>query len=272
MPRVWDAAAHVADGGPANLDYETQETNLGSAPSERRSLAPDVRPAGPSSLISLYDCPMSASCRLGRANPLAGLGVCLLLLWGCGSTRASLSDPLPPGLTLEMHEEFYGITASTAEELAEAMRRLGPDVGGDRVPGATSQEVSFDYQVVRTGPDCRIRTVQVRLEMTTTLPQWLNASAAPAELRQQWEEFAEAVRRHEEVHKEINLAGARDMLRKVSSVSPQSCPELDRETQVQAGASVQRFATENARYDRDTVGGQLQGVVWPPRPAGRLPS
>ena len=214
---------------------------------------------------------MSSSGRLGRANPLAGLGACLLQ-WGCGPTRASLSDPLPPGLTLEMHEAFYGITASTAGELADAMRRLGPEVGGDRVPGATSQEVSFDYQVVRNGVNCRLRAVQVRLEMTTTLPRWLNASAAPAELRQQWEAFADAVRRHEEVHKEINLAGARDMLQKVSSVSPRSCVQLDRETRAQAGASVQRFATENARYDRDTVGGQLQGVVWPPRPAGRLPS
>ncbi len=171
-----------------------------------------------------------------------------------------------------MHQEFYGIIASTAEELAEAMRRVGPEVSGNRVPGATSQEVSFEYQVVRNGSDCRIRAVQVRLEMTTTLPRWLNASAAPAELRQQWEGFAEAVRRHEEVHKEINLAGARDMLRKVSSVSPRSCVQLDREIQAQAGASVQRFATENARYDRDTVGGQLQGVVWPPdRLAGRPP-
>ena len=214
---------------------------------------------------------MSLSGRLGRAHPLAGLGACLLL-WGCGPTRASLSDPLPPGLTLEMHEAFYGITASTAEELAEAMRRLGPDVDGDRVPGATRQDVSFDYQVVRSGPNCRIRAVQVRLEMTTTLPRWLNASAAPAGLRQQWEEFTEAVRRHEEVHKEINLAGARDMLRKVASVSPRSCVHLDRETRAQAGESVQHFGSENARYDRDTVGGQSQGVVWPPRPAGRLPS
>ena len=210
---------------------------------------------------------MPLSGRLGHARPLAGLGACLLL-WGCGSTRASLSDPLPPGITLEMHERFYGITASTAEELAEAMRRLGPEVGGNRAPGATSQEVSFDYQVARSGTNCRIRAVQVRLEMTTTLPEWLNASAAPAELRRQWEEFAEAVRLHEEVHKEINLAGARDMLQKVSSVSPRSCIELDRETRAQAGASVQRFASENARYDRDTAGGQSQGVVWPPRPAG----
>ncbi len=171
-----------------------------------------------------------------------------------------------------MHDEFYGITASTVGELAVALRRLGPEVGGERVPGATSQEVSWNYHVVRTGLDCRIRAVEVRLEMTTTLPEWLNASAAPAELRQQWEEFAEAVRLHEEVHKEINLAGARDVLRRVSSVSPRSCVALDREIRAQADASVQRFALENGRYDRDTVGGQLQGVVWPPRPTERPPS
>ncbi len=214
---------------------------------------------------------MSPSGRLGRAHALAGLGACLLLC-GCGSPRASLSDPLPPGLTLEMHDEFYGITGSSAEELAAAMRRLGPEVGGTRVPGATSQEVSFDYQVERAGPNCRIRAVRVRLEMTTTLPEWLNPSAAPAELREQWEEFAAAVRRHEEVHKVINLAGAHDVLRKISSISPRSCAALDHETGVQADASVKRFATENARYDHDTVGGRSEGVVWPPQPTGRLPS
>ncbi len=214
---------------------------------------------------------MSSSSRLNRTRSIARLGACLLL-WGCGSPRASLSDPLPPGLTLETHEAFYGITGSSAEELAAAMRRLGPEVRGTRVPGATSQEVSFDYQVCRTGPDCRIRAIQVRLEMTTTLPEWLNPSAAPAELREQWEEFAEAVRRHEEVHKVISLTGAHDLLRKISSISPRSCAELDRRTQAVADASVQHFATENARYDRDTVGGRSDGVVWPPRPAGRPPS
>ena len=171
-----------------------------------------------------------------------------------------------------MHGVFYGITGSSAEELAAAMRRLGPEVSGTRVPGATRQEVSFDYQVVRNGPDCRIRAVQVQLEMTTTLPEWLNPSAAPAELRELWEAFAEAVRRHEEVHKVISLAGAHDLLRKISLISPRSCAELDHETGAQADASVKRLATENARYDHDTVGGQLEGVVWPPRPTGRLPS
>ena len=214
---------------------------------------------------------MSSSCRWGSASALAGLGACLLLS-SCASTRTPISDPLPPGLTLEMREEFYGIIASTAEELAEAMRRLGPEVGGDRVPGATSQEVSWDYQVASNGSNCRIRAVAVRLEMTTTLPRWLNASAAPPELREQWEEFADAVRRHEEVHKEINLAGARDILQTVSSITARSCPELDRETQVRTDASVQRFVRENVRYDHVTVGGSRQGVVWPPRTASRLPS
>ncbi len=106
----------------------------------------------------------------------------------------------------------------------------------------------------------------------TTLPRWLNPSAAPAELRERWEEFADAVRRHEEVHKVINLAGAHDVLRKVSSISPRSCAELDRQTRAVADASVQHFATENARYDRDTVGGRSQGVIWPPGPASRPPS
>ena len=122
MPRVWDAANHVEGGNTADPGDQTQETNLGSTASKRRRLKA-VRRAGRglSSRISLYDSHVVVQ-QTGLRTLRGGTGG-----WGaCGSSRASLSDPLPPGLTLEMHEEFYGITGSTAEDLAAAMRRLDP--------------------------------------------------------------------------------------------------------------------------------------------------
>jgi predicted secreted Zn-dependent protease len=192
-----------------------------------------------------------------------GTGV-FILLAGCGSARVSLSDPLPPGLSLELHDQVYSITAATAEDLADAIRRFGPEVEGKRVAGATEQNTTWDYQVARTGDECRIHAIEVGLTLTTTLPAWANASDAPTDLRAQWEAFAAAVKRHEDEHKRLNLEGAHDLLQRLRSISPRSCTQLTREVSARGEASLRRYADLNAKFDRDTRGGSTEGVVWPP--------
>ena len=206
---------------------------------------------------------MRKQARLARMLTVLNLGASLLAA-GCGAARPSPTHPLPPGLTVEFREEFYGFTAATPEEAAAAMRDSGPEVRGERVPGATQLDISWDYQVVRSGTDCRMHTVEVRVIITTTLPRWLNLSAAPAALQEQWASFEDAVEQHENRHRDINLAGARDVLEKLKSIGPRSCVELAREAAARGEASLREHDDRNTEFDRDTRGGQTQGVIWPP--------
>jgi predicted secreted Zn-dependent protease len=189
----------------------------------------------------------------------------LCLGWAaCGHSRSILTEPLPAGLSLDLTEAFYGFAASTTEDVGSAMRQYGPEVGGERVPGATEQKITWDYQVVRSGGDCRLHAVEVHVAITTTLPRWENVDDAPEPLQRDWRRFLNAVRYHEDHHKEIILEGAYEVLRAIRTLAPGPCDRLAREVRAVGEAAVRRHHERNARFDRDTKGGSTEGVVWPP--------
>lgn len=182
----------------------------------------------------------------------------------CGGSRSILTEPLPAGLSLDLTEAFYGFTASSADDVGSALRQHGPEVGGERVPAATEQNVSWDYQVVRSGGDCRLHAVEVHVAITTTMPRWENVDDAPEFLQQDWQRFLRAVRYHEDHHKEIILEGAYEVLRGVRSVASGPCDRLAREVRAAGESAVRRHHERNARFDRETKGGSTEGVIWPP--------
>ena len=68
--------------------------------------------------------------------------------------------------------ERYEIRGSTAKELKEQMKRLGPRKG-DRVYDAyTKWKVAWTYAFVTREGKCAISSIDVYVDFTITLPQW----------------------------------------------------------------------------------------------------
>ncbi len=183
-------------------------------------------------------------------------------LVGCASGGSSLAQTLPRGVTLRLNEEFYGFRADNAGDIAEALSRFGPELGGERVPAVTRQELEWDYQLAGTNDVCRLRSAEVRLDITMVLPEWLDAESGPEPLQARWREFEEAVRKHEDGHVRLFIEGARDLLRRIQRVQAGTCEAVELEVDEQGRISIEHFDDRQSQYDRDTRGGQTQGVCW----------
>ncbi len=183
-------------------------------------------------------------------------------LVGCASGGSSLAQTLPRGVTLRLNEEFYGFRADNAGDIAEALSRFGPELGDERVPAVSRQELVWDYQLAGTNEACRLQSAEVRLDITMVLPEWLDAESGPEPLQARWREFEEAVRKHEDDHVRLFIEGARDLLRRIQRVQAGTCETVELAVDEQGRISMEHFGERQARYDRDTRGGQTQGVCW----------
>ena len=180
----------------------------------------------------------------------------------CASGGSSLAQTLPRGVTLRLNEEFYGFRANNAGDISEALIRFGPELGGERVPAVTRQELKWDYQLAGTNDVCRLQSAKVRLDITMVLPEWLDAESGPEPLQARWREFEEAVRKHEDGHVRLFIEGARDLLRRIQRVQAGTCETVELEVDEQGRISMEHFGERQSQYDRDTRGGQTQGVCW----------
>ncbi len=183
-------------------------------------------------------------------------------LTGCATSGSPLDQALPRGVSLRFNEEFYGFRADDAGDIAEALSTFGPELAGERVPAVSRQELDWTYQLARTNESCRIHSAEVTLDITMVLPEWLDAASGPEALRARWGEFDEAVRKHEDGHVRLYIEGARNLLRRIQGVPAGSCETVERDVDERGRISIETFGERQSRYDRDTRGGQTQGVCW----------
>jgi len=184
------------------------------------------------------------------------------VLFGCASGGSSFALTLPRGVRLRFNEEFYGFRADNAGDIAEALSRFGPELGGERVLAVTRQELEPHFALAGTNDVCRLQTAEVWLDITMVLPEWLDADSGSESLQARWHEFEEAVRKHEDDHVRLFIEGARDLLSRIQRVRAGTCKTVELEVDEQSRISREHLAERQSQYDRDTRGGQTQGVCW----------
>ena len=199
-----------------------------------------------------------------RLLPLVLLCVSLVSASAVHAQDSGLG-PVLPGMVVRSDEEHYTIFGSTAAELRRAMREAGPAENGRRWDGYTSWNLRWRFRYgMRTG-FCRITKVTVEYEPRIVLPRWNAPADAPAMLRAQWNEFARALRTHEEGHRNIGAEAARQILRRIGDVTLPSCTHMAAEANRVGHRTLDEFRARQRQYDEETGHGRTQGAVWPPR-------
>lgn len=161
--------------------------------------------------------------------------------------------------------EYFIVQGSTAPALRAELNARGP-VGETRgrSDGYTRWHIDWTYGFdVREGA-CTATNIVVDLDIHMILPRWYPPAGAREELVGRWNRFLVALRVHEDGHRWVSEAAARD-IRRVLLAEPGAgdCRTLENRLNSKGNALLEALRAKQDAYDRDTARGKTQGVRFP---------
>jgi predicted secreted Zn-dependent protease len=157
-------------------------------------------------------------------------------------TSTERRDAAPPqtGIELDTSLEttYYDVEGKTTESIFSYIESNGPTDGeGKRGSGLTSVVWGYEWQGgPETAPcpacdrECSIRSMTVKAEMVVTLPKHVDENSLPADIRDNWDAYAESVAVHEQTHVDIYENGAGAIRERMLAIGAMSnCDELESE-------------------------------------------
>ena len=157
----------------------------------------------------------------------------------------------------------YSVRGRTEQEILTSMRARGPKSGGADFFGLTETQFAYRYWKNETERGCTLDQIRIDLNVTITLPEWIEPRDAPYELRRDWTRFESALRRHEDGHREIAEWGAREIYHVLANLRTTTCADMD----VAARRAAQRLREvseqRQRRFDDQNGHGRTQGAYWP---------
>jgi len=172
-----------------------------------------------------------------------------------------------PGLHVVEQDSSYRVSGFTYDDLYREMKRNGPgaDDIGIRLGMHYSQwRWSFRYMTRPQGGRCRLSEATVLLRSRIVLPEWTNVSTAPRQIARGWRPFLDALRRHEEGHRNRAKAQGVFLWQSLLGLEAADCDALQVLVKNIADRVIAEGREAQVAYDRDTGHGVTQGAVWPP--------
>lgn len=210
--------------------------------------------------------------RLGTPADVPTQGERTDVVVAAGGVPSGMDVPEPPAAVPDatpvraaVRVEPYRVTGHSVESLLASLRDGGPRVDGDIFFGLTSTTLAYRFAYRERAGLCETTDARVDLDVTITIPEWQSTPSAPYELRRDWQRFAQALRRHEERHRDLAVEHAHAVRRAVDGLRAPTCDAVAglaarRAEQAQAVAEAAHRA-----YDASTGHGESEGAVWPPR-------
>lgn len=176
------------------------------------------------------------------------------------------TEPQPGAVPVSVRYDYYPIRGMSDTELRSQMTQQGPldTLEGRRYDANTTWTVYWSYRYKSVGNQCRIASVQTKVNITFTLPQWQPPPGTPRSLRAEWNQYLAALQTHEDGHKNHGLAAAQDVMRTLSRFPvAASCSALGEAANKAAQKVIRRYNQKDIEYDRSTRHGFTQGAVFP---------
>lgn len=209
---------------------------------------------------------MRASCGLHRSShapdsPVARRGwrACpgrwVLFIASFAAVAPALAAEAFPPLQVVDHIESYRVTARSIR-LINAQLASNSDAVADTANGSTRSEIGLTSHLEPDGVVCRIARLEVRLDVTTRLPEWRPEGKPSGRTRARWEKAAAILARHEAGHREHAVDAAEALRQSLSALAPmKDCQRLDTAIGIELRSAIRRLDSRELRYDARTRGG-----------------
>ena len=178
----------------------------------------------------------------------------VLVMW-LGSARGEV--------LVRDHARSYEVEGRTLATLRQELLSKGPaGPNGRHVAGLTTAELEWTAVYEDTGKGCRVGDHQVELDVTTTLPHWVQRAVAPHVVRRRWDSAAAAITEHEAGHRALAVQAAHALGALIAGfVSQAGCMRAATDLEWEAWKLHQRTQREHDRFDRVTGSGTKRGAV-----------
>lgn len=162
--------------------------------------------------------------------------------------------------------EYRDIVGTSENALAAALKQVAStNKSGDRFAASTRWQLRWNFRVEQhPGASCELASAKTELDIHMTLPRWMPPANASPILVKRWSTFADALRKHEDGHREIAIEAARVVTDRAAKVPPASdCASLKKSLGRVAEATLREYKDKESSYDVTTMHGQTQGAVFP---------
>ena len=170
---------------------------------------------------------------------------------------AAAAEPLS-----RVHTSYYYVDGKSATVISAQMDKNGPTAeDGKRYPAKTRWDVQWKINHDQQGVTCGVKEVAVAVGIAQNLPKWRGEDNGASTLSGRWKKFAEAVKRHEDGHKEHGIKAAAEIESALQGLKPASnCEDLDKAANAAGEKVIEKYRKLDADYDRTTDHGRKQGA------------
>jgi predicted secreted Zn-dependent protease len=161
---------------------------------------------------------------------------------------------------INTQEIYYQISGTTAQQLRQQMNKLGPR-GYDAY---TEWNIKWNYRYQQRNNQCRIASVVVNTTIKITLPAWRIPANASQKLKQQWNNYLNKLRLHEQGHQQHGINASNDVFKSLNNTPAYAtCSQLERAANQAGYAIIKGYNQRDLVYDQETEHGATQGAVFP---------
>lgn len=187
----------------------------------------------------------------------------LLAVLSCPVSAAQAGSPGPSSVRIREQITRYTVTADSMDALRAQLRHDVPSAdGGNGAHGRTTSDIRIAYELERMRGGCRLRNLQVQLDIEVTLPDWRPDTVPPKRQLERWEAALAALERHEATHRANARAAAEEARSRILDIGFQpDCKSVRNTANRRLRRTVLKYEFRDRRYDARTRNGAEQGAV-----------
>lgn len=160
---------------------------------------------------------------------------------------------------------YYDVAGNTSQELRDELNRIGPfDKDGRQFDSMTRWYVNWRYKYNRTDESCGIDGVTTEAKVNIILPRIGPNATVPADLRQTFERFVDALLVHGRGHGKIGIDIAGRIEEGIARLpAERTCERMGQVANAYGREQIQEANRQGATYDAETDHGATLGARFP---------
>ena len=159
--------------------------------------------------------------------------------------------------SLTIRTNYYDVTGDTLQGIREEIVRQRP--WKEERDAFTRWKVDWLFTMQELESACRLESLSIKTDITITMPRWNAAASEDETLKAAWVRYFKLLAAHEEGHKQLALAAAKEARKRILQLKPTaSCSELETAINREGKKAIDQFVEREKVYDARTDHGRKQ--------------